>query len=309
MSFVASIGYANCDIFFLGIPRLPREGEEIYASEFDVKPGGGIPATMINLARLGVPSQLYTFLGRDQFSRIVETELKKSGVFYQNLYSGEGIPTIVSATMVTKHERSFVSYRENVALTEEQQEQIIQSYSGAKIMEIHVGWLDLYKKLRKKNPQLIFVLDTGWSDDLSLEGYREYLELADYYTPNRKEALKITGKNTPEEALRVLGRYFRYPIVKLDSEGCLVRKEGRSFLVPPQPGIQQVDATGAGDAFLAGLLYGLYHDCDILESVLLGNITGGVCVQEIGCLTASIDEKRLLQMAADLKEGISEILK
>ena len=43
----------------------------------------------------------------------------------------------------------------------------------------------------------MLVFDCGWDDNLSLENYKEHLELADYYTPNQKEALKITDTDTP----------------------------------------------------------------------------------------------------------------
>lgn len=170
-------------------------------------------------------------------------------------------------------------------------------FFNAKIVEMQLGKLDIYRKARQKDKDKIFVLDTGWLDDLSIEKYKDYLEFADYYTPNRKEALKITGAKTPEQALRVLSKYFKNPIVKLDSKGCLVMKNDDILLIPSLPDITAVDSTGAGDAFLAGFMYGLYHDHDIVDCVLFGNITGGVCVQEVGCLTAKIGEPELLRLA------------
>ena len=55
MRYVAGVGMVNCDLLYSGIPHMPREGEEVFASGFDMQLGGGVPAIMINLARLGVP--------------------------------------------------------------------------------------------------------------------------------------------------------------------------------------------------------------------------------------------------------------
>lgn len=88
MSYVAGFGVANCDLFFTGVPRVPREGEEVYSGGFAMRPGGGVPATMTILGRLGVRAHLETFLGGDPFSRLVEDELKRGGVEYHNLYRG-----------------------------------------------------------------------------------------------------------------------------------------------------------------------------------------------------------------------------
>ena len=55
---------------------------------------------------------------------------------------------------------------------------------------------------------------------MSLEQYQDYLSLADFYLPNRKEALKITGKSTVEEAAKVLSDFFEDVTIKLDRDGC-----------------------------------------------------------------------------------------
>ena len=58
MSFVGGVGYSNIDLIYSGLDRLPDKGEEIFARGFSMQFGGGIPATMINLSRLGVESRI-----------------------------------------------------------------------------------------------------------------------------------------------------------------------------------------------------------------------------------------------------------
>ena len=124
------------------------------------------------------------------------------------------------------------------------------------------------------------------------------LELADYYTPNQKEAMKLTGTRTPEAAAQVLEGFFDRVVVKLDAAGCLIREHGVQSIIPAIPGYLHRDSTGAGDAFLAGFLYGLYHGYPLAECALFGNITGGKCVTAVGCLTAFCTETELLETAA-----------
>lgn len=295
MSFVAGVGFANCDILYSGMSRLPKEGEEIYARGLDIKMGGGVPATMITLSRLGVPVRLSTFLGKDIFSEVVEKELRKSDLLYTNLYNGDGLPVTVTSTMITDNDRTFVSYRDQIPVTDQTLEAIYHQSKGAKLVEMHIGFLDVYKKLKKDKVTMVF--DTGWEDDLSIEKYSDYIELADYYTPSYKEALKITGTRTPQDAIKVLARYFDKPIVKLDKDGCMVMENGEISIVPPLLDVKAIDATGAGDAFLAGLMYGLFNDYSIGTSVMFGNIIGGTCVKGIGCLTSYVNEQELLEIA------------
>jgi sugar/nucleoside kinase (ribokinase family) len=74
-------------------------------------------------------------------------------------------------------------------------------------------------------------------------------------------------------------------------------QDGAGQVIPSIPEYVHRDSTGAGDAFLAGFLYGLYHDCSAQECVLFGNITGGKCVTAVGCLTAWCTEQELLETA------------
>ena len=41
MSFLASVGVTNVDLMYVGMPRVPQEGEEIFSQDFRVLLGGG----------------------------------------------------------------------------------------------------------------------------------------------------------------------------------------------------------------------------------------------------------------------------
>ena len=120
-------------------------------------------------------------------------------------------PVVLSSTMVWEHDRSFVSYRDEVEITAGVLEQVYESLSGAKVVDMHEGFLDVYQKLHREGTLQVF--DTGWSDDLSIDKYREYLQIADYYVPNQKEALKITGEITIENAAERLSEFLNDVII------------------------------------------------------------------------------------------------
>ena len=291
--FIAGCGGTNVDLIFAGLPRIPAEGEELYGDSFSMLPGGGTPGTLVLLRRLGVPVRLQTGLGNDLFSRYAASIFEKEGLSVCNLYPDQdGIPVNISAAIVTPRDRTFVSFSDGIEKTEQTARLIYESSLGADICIMDPSYADVYGQLKKEGSRI--ALDMGWSDTLSLESCGHLLNLADFYTPNRKEALKLTGRDTPEEAAKVLADYIDPVVIKLDSEGCLIFRNGEFLTVPVIPGIRAVDSTGAGDAFLAGYLYGMYRGFDVVRSVLLGNLTGGTCVTAIGCLTASLTEEELL---------------
>lgn len=304
MEFVSGAGNVNVDLIFSGLPRIPDEGHELFAENFSLQLGGGIPATLINLGRLNVPVRIQTGLGNDLFSGFARRAFEEAGVEPRNLcQGGEGIPLNISAAMLTPGERTFVSYSDGFPVTDRVLETVYEASRGAKICAMDLRFTEVYRKLRREGTLL--TLDTGWDDALSIEKYREFLELADYYTPNQKEAMKITGCDTPEAAAQVLSDYFETVIVKLDARGCLLQQNGVQTVIPVIPEFVHRDSTGAGDAFLAGFLYGLYHARPLPECVLFGNITGGKCVSATGCLSAFCTERELLKTAEKYRSFLS----
>ena len=109
LSCASGVGVLNCDLLFSGLSRLPVEGEEIYAKGFDMQLGGGLPATLIHLARLGVPVDFSTFLGEGRISRFIRELLDQSGAKYRNLYQGTGEPVTVTSVLILPTDRTFVS--------------------------------------------------------------------------------------------------------------------------------------------------------------------------------------------------------
>lgn len=297
MSFAAGAGTTNVDLIYAGLEALPAEGREAHARDFSIRLGGGVVATMGNLARLGVPARAGTYLGEDLFSSFAAAEMERLGIKVERLPHEGGIPLSVTTVALTPADRTFLSYIDWPENGPEVQEQVYRLCTGARVVEMQPGYLPAYRRLKAEGATL--VLDLGWDDDMSFEKYREYLELADYFTPNRDEAMKMTETATPEEAAYELLRYFEKVIVKLDSEGCLVLENGKLHLVKSIPKFTRVDSTGAGDAFLAGLMYGLYQGSSLRQAVLYGNITGGNCVAHIGCLTAPLSEAELLALAEE----------
>ena len=291
MSFVAAFGKLNIDLLYSGMPRIPNEGEEIYSKDFRVCLGGGLPATMINCSRLGVPAKIGTFLGDDMFSQFAKSELLKSGTNYE-IFESVNYPLNVTSAIITSTDRTFVSYGGTETYSDEMLEKIYNSLKGAKIVAMQEKIIPVYKELKKDGT--ILVLDTGYSDDMSLEKHKDLIEIADYYTPNIDETEKLTGTRDYKEALKVLHEYFEKPVVKLGKDGC-AGYDNDYFVVKNIDEFSCVDATGAGDAFLSGFIYGLYNDFDFKKCILAGNITGGKCVTGVGCLTEFVSKKELTE--------------
>ncbi|MDR2267122.1 MAG: carbohydrate kinase family protein [Christensenellaceae bacterium] len=293
--FLAGIGKCNIDLIFSTLPKLPSEGDEIYADNFDICLGGGALGSLINLARLGLPVKAFTYLGEDLFSNFATKQLQHFGIEYHNLAGTTQFAGVVTVALATKRDRTFVSWRGENHYSSKAEEDLLLKCSGAHAVIMQCGaYYDAYSQLKRQGTKLF--LDLGFDSDMSIKKYAKELALADVYFPNASEALKITNLSTLGDAGTKLSELVERVVVTCASDGAQVFENGTSFHLPPPSGTKFVDATGAGDAFLAGYAYGDFMGYSTYKCVAAGNIMGARCVTQIGCLTSSTTASELEQL-------------
>ena len=300
MAFIAGAGATNVDLLYEDMPKIPDIGEEIYTDKFSCQLGGGLPATLINIGRLGIEAKIATELGNDMFSNFASGQYKINNVEPMNIYKGNSIPLNITSAIILKDDRSFITYgKGSIEPSDEAKENFYNMAKGAKICLMQPGgFVEVYKKLKSEGT--LMVLDMGWDEDMSIEKYADLLDTADIYTPNRKEALRITGAANENDAALALKKYLKKVIVKVDKDGCIGIDGDDMFFVKSVEKFKNKDSTGAGDAFLAGLCYGLFYDYPLKECIEFGNITGGKAVTAVGALSAYVNEKELLQLKEEI---------
>ena len=201
------IARVNIDLIYGGLPRLPKEGEELYATSFHLLPGGGVGATLQNIVRLGADARFVSFFAEDRFSKLGIAWQEEAGLPYLNLYEGEGIPVNITSALVTPDDRSFVSFTSHpdpvgIPLNTEQEAKAFDFLKTCDLVLMQPGYLSLYQKLKAEGVTLIF--DMGFDEDLSFETFGDYFEIADYYTPNLLEAQTLCKTEDPLECLDIL---------------------------------------------------------------------------------------------------------
>ncbi len=84
----------------------------------------------------------------------------------------------------------------------------------------------------------------------------------------------------------------------------VVDQDGRSFSIHP-PKVNVVDATGAGDAFRAGLLYGLTSKMPLEKAACCGAACGSLKVQTLGAASHLPSVQEVRQLAETLEPRIT----
>ncbi|XP_071693865.1 uncharacterized protein [Rutidosis leptorrhynchoides] len=132
--------------------------------------------------------------------------------------------------------------------------------------------LDLasFEMVRKFRGPLLELLESG-NIDLCFANEDEAAEL-------------ISGEQVaqPEAAVDVLGKYCQWAVVTLGANGCIARHKKEVVRVPAIGQTKAVDATGAGDLFAGGFLYGLVKGLSLKECCIVGSCSGGSVIQSLG---------------------------
>ena len=111
---------------------------------------------------------------------------------------------------------------------------------------------------------------------------RDYLDhYVDIVFANELEAAEFAGTNDPESMLDALSCLCPVAAVKLGSLGSIIRMNGRTVRIAPEHA-DAVDATGAGDLWQAGFLFGWLHHAAPEVCGRIGSILGTAAVSNFG---------------------------
>jgi adenosine kinase len=107
-----------------------------------------------------------------------------------------------------------------------------------------------------------------------------FVSLAAVVTVNDYEAKMLVDKTGVSlESISTGGKTL---IVTRGAEGSDLYRDGKSTRFPAVPASHLVDPTGCGDAYRAGLLYGMAHDFDWDTSIRLGSLLGAIKIASGG---------------------------
>jgi adenosine kinase len=126
-----------------------------------------------------------------------------------------------------------------------------------------------------------FIFDPGQGLPMfNGEELTSFIDLADYVTVNDYEAALLqerTGKS-PEQ----LAKQVKALIVTLGAKGSVIYAGGKKYDIPCVKPEAVLDPTGCGDAFRAGLLYGITHGMDWAVSGRLASLIGALKIAQRG---------------------------
>ncbi|KAK7280673.1 hypothetical protein RJT34_25740 [Clitoria ternatea] len=102
---------------------------------------------------------------------------------------------------------------------------------------------------------------------------------------NKDEATELIREQQsadPVAAVEFLAKYCSWAVVTLGPNGCIA-KHGKEIVHVPAIGeAKAIDATGAGDLFASGFLYGVMKGLSLEECCKVGACSGGSVIRSLG---------------------------
>jgi sugar/nucleoside kinase (ribokinase family) len=283
---------------------LPKRGGLKLIDSITLTTGGNVSNVGIDLARLGFKVGAITRVGNDSIGRFVVQHYRTFGIDTEGVIIDAKAQTSATIVNVDKEgERTFLHtrgcmkhFRASDVLSRipllRSAEVLSFGYLGL-LPETEKEFTHLFRALKLETHLKIF-LDCAASPRVTAKALRGFLPFIDCFIPSYEEAVLITGCKTPEAIVDFLLKAGAPNVVgvKLAERGCYISDGHHSEYVKALRVKHVVDATGAGDAFMAGFIAGTLKGFDAFKAARIANAVAASCISAVGASTAinALDE-------------------
>ena len=235
----------------------------------------------------------FAAVGAD-FSSEHRALLESMGVDLRGLLRRDGYPTARAWQLFEPDERRVEIFRTSIDdfyAIEPTLDEMPPDYFQARGFHICHGTLaalaDVVTRLRAANPKAHIVWEpTPVQSAGTPEAVAAALAQVDVISPDRGEAMELTGRDAPEDGVAaLLDLGAKIVALRMGSEGSRVdTAAGESFRIPAVPA-PVVDTTGAGDAYCGGFLVALADGADPAAAGARAAVSASFAIGQFGVPT------------------------
>lgn len=298
------------------IDAYPQSGELTKIVRVEKSVGGCVPNVAVDLKRVAPELTVKAVgkIGDDEDGAYVRSLLARNGVEDSGVVTGE-LPTSFTQVMSVKGgQRTFFTYagaNDDFGCDD-------IDFSALNAEMLHLGYFLLLKKVDEGEGEKILreaqSRGVKTSIDLVSENSDRYelvlpcLKYTDNVIINETEAGALTGieptlRNLREIAEKLKGYGVKERVIIHTPEAGVCLSDDGFTVVPsyvlPQGFIK--GTTGAGDAFCAGALLGIYRDLSDEEILSLASQTAVAALSAADATSGMCDEKKIKEICRSLK--------
>ena len=308
---ILCIGMALVDSIIKGFDPEPVSATGFRAASGSLNVGGEAVNEAMAASKLGQKTAIMCALGNDAAGDTVLSALDRNGVDTHLVIRGNDHSTPVTTMFVNDDgtRKSITNTAHRYNFHPERYTKTFEGFSAVILGSLFRAPFDdpdIITAVLKdaKRAGLLTAADTKLPNFkvLTLDDIAKALPYADYITPNEDEARYYTGKNDPSEMAKVfLDHGVKNVVIKLGSRGCYFENRDRSIRLDACD-IEAVDATGAGDNFVAGLVSRLLDGDEPEDALVFANACGAICTTAVGADTALKNKEQVMRF---IKENVT----
>lgn len=279
-----------------GIMQLIEQdrAEQLYAAMRDriQTPGGSVANTVAGFGALGLPTAFIGRVRNDELGDFYARAMSDNGIDFVNPPVEGETPTSRSMIFVSPDgERSMNTYLGiSTGLTSDD---VPEEVSGrARLMFLegylfdHEAGKTAFREAARATKAGGGMAGIAISDPFCVERHRaDFLSLIehdlDYVIGNAAEIKSLYETEDLEDALDKITAICPLVVCTRSGDGVTIIREGNRVDIPVTR-IVPVDATGAGDQFAAGFLYGLAQGRDLETCGRMGNACAAEVISHVG---------------------------
>jgi sugar/nucleoside kinase (ribokinase family) len=281
-------GELNVDLVLQNCSSFPTLGHEVLVEDVSFTLGSASAICASALAKLGEHVSFIGKVGDDAWGELCLKSLANAGVDCSLVITDPSIKTGITVSLTSAKDRALMTYLGSIA---ELRAGDIRDEYLARFDHLHVSSFFLQRGLRPDMKTLLtrarahgvttsldpgFDPEDAWGRDLI-----DVLNEVDVFLPNEVEAKRLSGKQSPSDALRVLDNGRTLIVAKLGAEGCMSIQKGNLMRVDAFP-VKPIDTTGAGDTFNAGFLHAWLTGHSLLDAMRFGAACGALSTLAMG---------------------------
>lgn len=303
-------------IWVLGdaVVDLIPDGEHHY-----LRCAGGAPANVaVGVARLGGNAGFIGRVGDDPLGHFMQQTLQSENVCTQQMRFDSKQRTSTVIVGLDNGERSFTfmvnpsadQFLQIQDLPQFQAEQWLHCCSIALVNEPSRS-TTLAAITQIKQAGGFFSFDPNlrpalWQSQIEMKHQvNTVIAMADVLKFSEEELIFLTDSNTLERAFSTISRQYpeKLIIVTLGKDGAMYHLNGRTQKVVGKA-LQPIDTTGAGDAFVSGLLAGLSQsdwkqETNLVDIIRQANASGALATTAKGAMSALPTQAQLQHFLAN----------
>lgn len=296
------VGIGSCTVdYFAIVPRLLGPDEKTNADRLEIHAGGVTANNLTQVARLGATAGWLGLLGDDDNGQIIRKAFAEDGMDLSGIEVVKGERSSLTWIPVDAAGERCIYMFPNVT-GKISVHQVLTRFAphikAAKHFHTEASQLPIapvreaMQVAHDAGVRVLFDLDVAPSFFCQMNlGTQEQLtaslKLVDVLKPCKAAARELTGEEDYERiARKLLAHGPKLVAVTMGSNGCLIATKDKIAHVPAFS-VKVQDTTGAGDAFMGGLSYGLLQGWDLERVGSFANACAALCCTKIGARSMS----------------------